>query len=759
MRVKVVVTGIVQGVGFRPFIYRMAVKNGLNGYVRNRGDAGVEAVLEGEERRIDRFLRDLNEEKPPLAAIDRIVTSTLHGKDRYQVFKILKSSEKAEVSGSIVPSDIALCNRCLEELRNHDDPRHRYFFITCTDCGPRYTIIERLPYDRSNTTMQEFPMCSFCESEYRNPSNRRFHAQSVACPRCGPKAWLETRRGEPCRYDGPIEEAGKLISEGSIIAVKGYGGFHIAASTVNDDPLTRIRQVKHRTQKPFALMAPDLEQTRSFAEVSPAESKLLTSHARPIVVLNKSEDYYLSDLIAPGLHNVGVMLPYSAMHHMLFDRSDEPAFVMTSANPPNEPVIKDNEEASRRLCDTVDYFLLHDRVIAQRCDDSVVRRHGNSEAFLRRSRGYAPAPILLNDEAAHCTLGLGGELNNTCCIVLKNKAFVSQHIGDIQNVETRDFLESTVGHLVKLTNSKIETIASDMHPGFVTTKLADDLSVECGWRPIRVQHHQAHIAGLMFEGGVEEIVGICCDGYGYGNDGEAWGGEILYCNRESMNFERLGHLQKQPLIGGDLATIYPLRVAAGILGKSLDIQDWLLKNQQCFPHGGREVETILQHLHRNTRTAETSSCGRVLDAVSAILGICCERTYEGEPAMKLESAAVKARDILQLEPIITGNVLDTTRLVVEIFRNKSTHTKADLAYSAHTYLARGLANIAIKEAIRRGVKTIGFSGGVACNRILAITLQKMVEGASLNFASHRVVPPGDGGLSFGQAVVAGFSQP
>jgi hydrogenase maturation protein HypF len=758
VRVTIKVTGIVQGVGFRPFIYRTAVKNGLNGYVRNRGDAGVEILLEGEKSNIQNFMQDLKEKKPPLAQIHEIITTKLEGKNEYGRFTIYKSSKEAELSGSVIPPDIAICNDCLKELRDPRDPRYEYFFITCTNCGPRFTIIEKLPYDRENTTMRDFPMCSFCQSEYTNPSNRRFHAQTVACPKCGPKAYLTTQKGEVIEHRDPIREAGKLLSKGFILAIKGYGGFHVATSTTKDKPLVRLREVKHRSQKPFAIMARSLEAIKTFAELSKKEVEILTSYTRPIVLLNKSNAYCLSDLVAPGLHNVGVMLPYTGLHYMLFDRVDEPAFVMTSANPPNQPIVKDNEEALKTLGKTVDYFLFHNRKIAYRCDDSVVRTHNKNMVFIRRSRGYAPAPIMLKEKARRCVVSLGGELNNTSCILLGNKAFISQHLGDVENVETRDFLENATKHLIRLTNSKVEAVACDLHPKFTTTKLAHDLAEENDWRLIQVQHHYAHIAALMVEHDVKEMVGICCDGYGYGVDGEAWGGEILLCSREASGFKRVAHLEKQPLIGGDLATRYPLRMAAGILFKKADVEKWLLQKKQQFPHGEKEIQVILSQLQRGKGVIETTSCGRVLDAVAAVLGVCYERTYEGEPAMKLESAAIGGKNVLKLNPTIKNNTLDTTQMLFEIFGNRQKYSMPDLAYSAHTYLAEGLAKLAIEKALENNIKNVGFSGGTACNEILALTMRKTVEAAGLRFFVHEAVPPGDGGLSFGQAVASGFFQ-
>ncbi|MEM2117780.1 MAG: carbamoyltransferase HypF [Candidatus Bathyarchaeia archaeon] len=758
MRSKIKIVGIIQGVGFRPFIYRTAVKNNLKGYVKNRGDAGVEILLEGKENDIQSFMRNLKEKKPPLAQIHEIITTELKGKNEYTTFSIHKSSKETELSGSVIPPDIAICADCLKELRDPKDPRYEYFFITCTNCGPRFTIIEKLPYDRENTTMREFPMCSFCLNEYKDPLNRRFHAQTVACPKCGPKVYLTTNKGELVEHKDPVREAGKLLAEGFIVAIKGYGGFHVACSTLKDKPLIKLREVKHRSQKPFAIMAPSLEAIKTFAEVSKQEAALLTAYTRPIVLLNKSHAYYLSSLVAPGLHNVGVMLPYTGLHYMLFDKVTEPAFVMTSANPPNQPIIKDNEEALQALGGTVDYFLFHNRQIAHRCDDSVARMHGKNLVFLRRSRGYAPSPIMLKEKAKRCVVGLGGELNNTACVLLGNKAFISQHIGDVENIETREFLENATKHLVRLTNSKVDAVACDLHPKFTTTKLARDLAEENGWQLFKVQHHYAHIAALMIEHDIEEIVGICCDGYGYGVDGEAWGGEILLCTRESSNFERVAHLEKQPLVGGDLATRFPLRMAAGILHKKVNVESWLLQNKQHFPHGENEINLFLNQLEKNNNITETTSCGRVLDATAAVLGVCYERTYEGEPAMKLESIALKGKDAIRLKPIIKSNTLDTTQMLLEIFEKRNKNSKADLAYSMHSYLARGLAELAIENAKNNGVRTIGFSGGAACNEILASIMRKTVEAAGLRFLVHESVPPGDGGVSFGQAVVGGFFQ-
>jgi hydrogenase maturation protein HypF len=755
VRAEIKVNGIVQGVGFRPFVYRAAIENHLVGYVRNRGDAHVEIVVEGARSSIDYFLRDLKEKKPPLARIHNITTEYHEEKGEFEKFDIIKSSKEVKLSGSVIPPDVSICPQCLKELRTEENPRHDYFFITCTDCGPRYTIIETLPYDRQNTTMKEFPMCPFCKSEFTDPLNRRFHAQTIACPKCGPRAYLVANNGQAIDSEDPIREAGKLLEEGNILSVKGYGGFHVAAATTKDEPILRLRTVKHRTNKPFAIMARNIEAAKSFAYVNPQEEELLTSYVKPIVLLRKNENYFLSSLIAPGLHNVGVMLPYTGLHYMLFDKVNEPAFIMTSANPPNEPIVTDNIEAIRKLGNIVDYFLFHTRQIAQRCDDSVIRIHKDKKSLIRRSRGYAPEPILLGQAEKNCVLGVGAELNATSCIVLKDKAFMSQHIGDVENLETFEFLKNATKHILRLVNTRPVAVACDLHPKFTTTMLAHEFGQELSLPVIGVQHHHAHGAALIAEHGLNEIIAITCDGYGYGTDGSAWGGEILHCKRDGT-YQRVAHLEPQPLVGGDLATQYPLRLAVGILGKAdIDVQEWLFYNAEHLPHGKEEAEIIVQQLGKSSLML-TTSCGRVLDAVSSILGLCYQRTYEGEPAMKLESAAVHGRDILNSGPILEGNILKTTPLVQQIFEKRKTQTASNLAFSAQQYLAEGLASLAVAQAKQIGVCTVGFSGGVASNEHITLTIGEICEQNGLRFVVHESLPPGDGGLSFGQAVAAAW---
>lgn len=752
--VVVFVHGIVQGVGFRPFIYRIAVEHGLSGYVRNRKDSLVEIFLKGKRSSIESFIVDLREKAPPAADIRNVEVYPL---DKVEEgvegcsFAILESSPEASASGSIIPADISICPECERELRDPRDRRFKYFFITCTNCGPRFTIIESTPYDRENTTMRLFQPCRECLEEYRNPLDRRFHAQTVACSKCGPSVQLVDVDGRPLGCGEPIGEAGKLISEGYIVAVKGNGGYHLASSTLMDEPLKRLRSVKERSQKPFAVMARSLEAVKSFAEVSALEERLLLSPAHPIMLLHKSSDHYLSDLISPGLDTVGVMLPYTGLHMLLFDQVDDPAFVMTSANRADEPIIKDDEVAVKAFRGVVDYLLIHDRPIAHRCDDSVVKVVHGRASYIRRSRGYAPKPIMIRLDDGEPTLALGAELNVASCILFDGRAFLSQHIGDVETLETLEFLEEATRHLMNLVRCQPDRVACDLHPRFNTTRLAEKFSEEFEIPLYRVQHHHAHAAKLLAEHGLDEIICIVCDGFGYGLDGRAWGGEILYSN--GSEFERLAHLEEHPMIGGDLAALHPLRMTTAILYDAPGFQDWLYKRAGNLPHGVAEAELILRDAERK-RGFPTSSCGRLLDAAAALMDIAHERTYEGEPAMKLEAAAHSGRSILNLEPIMEGGRLLTKPLLESIYEHLSKERTRDLAYSVHAYLARGLALQAIHEAERLQVKHIGFTGGVAYNRWITRELSLILERNGYELLLQKEAPCGDGGIALGQAYVA-----
>ncbi|MDD5503116.1 MAG: carbamoyltransferase HypF, partial [Candidatus Thermoplasmatota archaeon] len=494
---RIHVNGIVQGVGFRPFIYRLAVENNFKGYVRNLGDAGVEIVLDCDEKEAQEFVKLMFANLPPLARIYDVKVEELRAA-HFGNFQILESLDKKEGSGSVIPPDVGMCDKCLAEMRSPKDRRHNYFFTTCTDCGPRFTIIDKLPYDRPHTTMRDFPMDADCAVEYKNPLDRRYHAQTVACKDCGPRARLTDKNGKEINTKSSEEaiwETSRLLSEGAIVAIKGNGGFHIAAATSFDVPVSLLRQRRRRKQQPFAVMARDIETAKSFAEISAEEEKLLTSSLRPIVLLRKNGNYDLAPEIAPGLHNIGVMLPYTGMHHLLFDRTKERAIVMTSANLPGDPMVMDNNEAVQKLGNIVDYFLFHDREIAQRCDDSVIRFVAGEPAFIRRSRGYAPAPVEISEKFkgnGKNILALGAELCVTSCILNGKRAFLSQHIGDVEKPDTLAFLEDATRRLIHLTNTKPEAIVCDLHPQFATTRLARRMSEEFSIPLKQVQHHWAH---------------------------------------------------------------------------------------------------------------------------------------------------------------------------------------------------------------------------------------------------------------------------
>jgi hydrogenase maturation protein HypF len=541
-----------------------------------------------------------------------------------------------------------------------------------------------------------------------------------------------------------------MLSEGSIVAVKGNGGYHLATSTLIDTPLQKLRSAKDRKQKPFAIMARDINSVKSFTTLSDLEELLLLSPAHPITILEKSSNYYLSELIAPRINNVGVMLPYSGLHLMLFNKVDDPAFVMTSANKPNEPIIQDDNEALKTLTDVVDYILCHNRSIAQRCDDSVVKIVDNHRLYIRRSRGYAPKPILIKSNG-EVTVGLGAELNVTACILVDGKAFLSQHIGDIETYESLKFLEAATKHLLSLIQCKPERVACDLHPQFNSTLLAEQISEKLKIPLFRIQHHHAHTAKLMAEHGIDEVVCITCDGFGMGLDRKAWGGEIFYSNK--YEFKRLAHLEEHRMIGGDLATKYPLRMAASILNNKHEFQDWLLTQTNNFTYGKTEVQVIIKDA-KDGKGIYTSSCGRLLDAAAAILDICHERTYEGEPALKLESAAIGGRDVLDFDPIIKHDILLTKPLIEWLFDKRAKYPLKDLAYTVHTYLAKGLALLAIREAERLHINHIGFTGGVAYNQLMIDKISSIVSKHNLRLLLQQKIPCGDGGISLGQAFAA-----
>jgi len=762
-RAEIAVTGVVQGVGFRPFIYRLANKHGLAGFVRNMGDAGVQVIVEGDKKRVEKFIDSLRPEQPPLARIDEVKTTWKDATNEFTIFRVVPSETTGLGLPSVVPPDFALCDDCLREMLDPGDRRHNYPFITCVNCGPRFTIIEELPYDRPRTSMKAFPLCTDCLREYRDPPDRRYHAEPTCCPVCGPRMELHDENGSSIDVADPFRETARLLDEGNIVAVKGIGGIHIASKTTDDEVLARLRRTSNRPQQPFAIMSKDLEAIRTFAEVSEVEAKLLTSYRRPILVLKRSPNYILSDLVAPELDSVGVMLPYSGIHHLILRHGSDPAYVMTSANVPGLPMLVDNAEAIAKLRGTVDYLLLHDRAIVNRCDDSVVKLINGKPAFLRRSRGYVPEPIKLSFGSDRSVLAVGAELNVSAAILVGDRCFVSQYIGDTTKVETLEYMREAAERLMRLLNLKgVDVVAHDLHPHYATTGVAPHMAKELGAKTFAAQHHHAHLCSLMAEHGLEKLVGISADGVGYGSDGTIWGGEVMVAGLSS--FERVGGLMSQRMPGGDLATRFPARMVAGMLWQHLGREELeRVLDEFCasgFKRGKREMGIVLRQLERDLNVFRTSSCGRVLDAVACLLGVCDERTYEGEPAIKLEAAAGKGNaEEVKLESVIEKvggvRVIDTSRLLGDILSAlRARVPRRHIAAAAQRAIARGLASIAIDTASSMGMDIVGGSGGVFYNWAIATAVRKEIEKAGLRFVQHELLPPGDGGISVGQAVVA-----
>jgi hydrogenase maturation protein HypF len=762
-RARIVVSGLVQGVGFRPFCYRLAKRLGLVGFVRNTADSGVEIVLEGPPARVREFTEGLKREAPPLARIEALVVEESEPTGEFRDFAVFPSEQRGVGALPVIPADIATCSECLSEILNPSDRRYRYPFTTCVNCGPRFTLIESLPYDRERTSMRAFPLCPACAREYTDPLDRRYRAEPTCCPECGPRFELLDNRGSPISTTDPIAEAGQLLDEGAVLAVKGIGGMHLACDATNDEPIRRLRTAFHRPQQPFALMSLDLERVREFAEVDPAEAELLESPARPIVLLRKRSSTRLSELVAPGLHTVGVMLPYSGIHHLLLRHVRAPALVMTSANAPGLPMITDNGAALRELRGKVDCFLLHDREIVNRCDDSVVRLTAGRTAFLRRSRGYAPMPYGFRVESERCVLALGAELCATATFALRGRFYSTQHIGDTGRHETLEFLKQAVRRLARLLGAeRVDAVVCDLHPQYASAVEAERIASEFSACVLRVQHHRAHLRGLMAEHGVEELVGIAADGAGYGEDGRVWGGEVFALTPSGDR--RVGGLAYRPMPGGDAAAIHPARMVAGILWGVLEkgeLERVLKKHCLAgFPRGEQEIGFVLGQLERGVNTPLTSSTGRVLDAAACLLGVCRERTYEGEAAMKLEAAAARGdpdavRLPVEIERENGRQVLDTSALLLGALDALERRApRRHIAAAVQRALAEGLAELAVRASERTGIKTVGVSGGVFYNDAITRAVEREVRRHGLRFLAHREVPPGDGGLSVGQAALA-----
>jgi len=756
--IRIIVSGLTQGVGFRPFIYRLARRYGLRGYVANLGGAEVEIFVEGSPEDIRSFIRAMYREKPPPARIDEV--KVMHVDSRgYSDFRILPSVRRPEVYSQI-PPDFAICDECLREILDENSRFYGYPFNSCAWCGPRFSMIERIPYDRENTAMRDFPLCEECRREYSDPNNiRRFHAQGISCPRCGPRIYVVDGDGEVVCREDPIAYTARLIEEGEIVAVKGIGGFHIATLATDDDVVLKLRERKRRPQKPFALMALDIDIVAKIVEVTPKAEEILRSPQRPIVLLNKREDSPVSKYVAPGLDTYGVMLPYTGIHYLLLGETRDKFLIMTSGNRRNKPICTSFEEAKKQLDDFVDYYLVHDRRIVNRVDDSVVRFTNGTPVFLRRARGYVPEWISLPSMLEGSVIAFGAELQNAGGVGIGDKAILTQYVGDMDDLDNVVFMESALSFLMEAyrVDPSKSIFVADMHPRYTTRRLAEEWSQRYGAELFLVQHHKAHIASVLAEYGVDpldRIVGIAIDGVGYGEDGLIWGGEVFY--GDISNMERVGHLRYQPMPGGDLATKYPVRMLIGIL--SVFLEDWeivkILRDRGLFRglRSDRELDIVLMQ-SRHSGCMMTSSMGRVLDCVSALLGVCLVRTYEGEPAMKLESFASSGTIMNDIELDVWRReskwIVDTTGMFEEILSMDG--DPRSIAKTVQYELGRALGEVASKYLSLADRQEIYVSGGAAVNNYI---IRGIMEGAGATVRINRMVPPGDGGIALGQIYMA-----
>ena len=744
------INGIVQGVGFRPFIYQLARHHGLTGEVANTA-TGVSLLVEGPSDRIQSFIDDLPRRKPPLAQIVEIsrVEAPLSGFTAFSIVKSRKSASRA----TLISPDVMVCDDCLAEMRNPSDRRFGYPFINCTNCGPRYTIIDDIPYDRPKTSMRHFTMCPDCQAEYDDPDNRRFHAQPNACPTCGPQVTLCDAKGIPVDTDDPIAAAARRIRQGRIVAVKGLGGFHLAVDAVNEATVTRLRRRKHREEKPLALMCASIEHIRSLARVNADEERLLVSIQRPIVLLEKRAATPIAASVAPKSRTFGIMLPYTPLHHLLLDAGFT-ALVMTSANLSEEPIAIDNQEAFDRLGDIADDFLIHDRDIYLRSDDSIVRHSAGHMRPLRRSRGYVPVPVFLLDELPP-VLACGAELKNTVCLTRGRQAFVSQHIGDLENRATDDFFRLTIGHLKRILDIRPQAVACDLHPDYLSTRYAretTDLPV------VEVQHHHAHIAACMAENKADApVIGLAFDGTGLGTDGTIWGGEVLVADYQQ--FTRAAHLQAVPMPGSAAAIREPWRMAlAHLMATVDDISDIKDLPVSRFADD-QQIQITRQMIEKNINCPLTSSLGRLFDAVAAMVGLRGQVAFEGQAAMELEAMAddreTAAYDFAWDE---TGNgaiVIPCPLLIRAVIRDlRDGRSPATISARFHNTLVALFDALCRQLRDRTGIDQVALSGGVFQNDRLLSGLCKALEKSGFHVLTHRLVPANDGGISLGQAVIA-----
>ena len=745
---RIEVNGIVQGVGFRPFVFKLAHQYDLKGEVANTA-AGVSIHIEGPPEYIQAFETDLAAKCPPLAHIVKISGRSESVKP-YADFRIVKSRSQTRVSTLISP-DVSICDDCLRELFDPRDRRYLYPFINCTNCGPRYTIIDDIPYDRPKTSMRHFKMCNACQSEYDDPTDRRFHAQPNACAECGPFISLYINHREPFDTDDPVKKAADLIRQGQIVALKGLGGFHLVADAENGEAVRRLRNRKMREEKPFAIMSIDLECIREYAHVEPEEEKLLTSIQRPIVLLKKRTLNPISEEVAPRNKYLGVMLPYTPLHYLILNHGFT-ALVMTSANLSEEPIAIDNDDAFERLADIADTYLIHNRDIYLRSDDSIVRHTAGHTRYIRRSRGFVPIPVFLN-HTVPSILACGAELKNTICITKDDKAFISQHIGDLENLATLDFFELTVAHLQRILEISPEIIACDMHPDYLSTQYAKE---QQNMQKVEVQHHHAHIVSCMAEHKLDgEVIGLSFDGTGYGADGALWGGEVLVA--EAHHFERVAHLAYVPMPGGAAAIKEPWRMAVSYLHNAFgdDFRDLDLPIlKQADP---QKLKIIVEMILKGVNSPQTSSLGRLFDGVAAIIGIRQQVNFEGQAAMELEMLAADDADSMYDFEWVSGDAFKIfpapiIRGVVRDLQNGL--STAEIGAKFHKTIVALFAEVCTSVRNESDLNRVVLSGGCFQNSILLAGLIQKLESRNFQVFTHRQVPANDGGISLGQALVA-----
>ncbi|MGZ8431418.1 MAG: carbamoyltransferase HypF [Candidatus Deferrimicrobiaceae bacterium] len=755
--VRFQVQGVVQGVGFRPFVYRIAVKSGLAGYVTNT-PGSVRIHVEGKPEAIRRFRELFREELPPAARVAR-VTERKAAPEGLARFTIRKS-ESTGPALSTIPPDIALCPACLGELFDPKDRRYGYAFLNCTGCGPRFTIVGRLPYDRENTSMSAFPLCPRCRREYEDPADRRFHAEPNACPACGPALFVRTANGGNFATDDPIGCVSDAILSGEIIALRGLGGFHLAADATNDQAVRTLRERKLREEKPFAVMVENVEAARALARIGKADEAILSSPSAPVLLLERSGRSPLSPSVAPGLRYLGLFLPYTPLHRLLLAQVNRP-LVMTSGNLTDEPIATGNEEALARLSGIADRFLLHNREIVQRSDDSVVRRIGGKIYPIRRARGFVPAPVLLKSGDVPGlkkadVAGLGGELKSTFCILKEGFAYLSQHLGDLDQPSVREFYAKTFGFFREFLDAKLAAVCRDLHPAYFTTSFAD--SVEAG-RVFSLQHHKAHLFALLAESGFSgKAVGVSFDGTGFGEDGAIWGGEFF--SIDGMEMRRAGALDYFPLQGGDSAIREPWKTAVCFLHATFGPAEAREIASTLFEGIDPDrIALLVDAISKNVNVVPSSSCGRLFDAASALAGVCRKASYEGQAAMLLEGGLQRGRDRggyrygirdagerlgIDWKGVIAGLVDDVQAGI----------PPPVLARKFHDTVAQIVLDVSARLAEGAGAGHVLLSGGVFQNIYL---LKKLLAGfrrKKLKVLIHREVPANDGGISLGQAYYA-----